>query len=334
MPKINFNNYNGSTLDYLTAEANKHGTPVQKFAYQADRLFNGTSEASDAWVNDGGGLGIGSRGGAKLDPATVAYINAAAAQEPTAGEIRYIPAVDKFIKTLKAANLWGRFDCIYLANYEGIGSRINMVNPSVKAGVINNVTFGDKIGWVANDITSALDLSVNPTTTNNFKAGRGSLITYIHEPILSSFEGSINLIGSQASATTSRNWMARSTTTTRPFIGRLYTSNANIQQDIASLVGYCAISNNANLEYSLYNMLAKVSVSNSGYGSGSVFNGNFYGVSFNNNGEVLNSNIYGHQKFFAVGDFFTGGNSPTETGGEHAIIRDALNTYFTEIEAM
>jgi hypothetical protein len=282
------------------------------------------------------GLGLGSRGGggARLDPATVAYINAAAAQEPTAGEIRYIPAVDKFIKTLKAANLWGRFDCIYLANYEGIGSRINMVNPSVKAGIINNVTFDSKIGWKANDVTSALDLSVNPTTANQFKAGRGSLITYIHEPISSSFEASINLIGSQASATTARNWLARSISKTRPFIGRLYTSNTNIQQEIASLIGYCAISNNANLEYSLYNMTTKVTVSNIGYGSGSVYNGNFYGVAYNDNGAVLNSNIYGHQKFFAVGDFFTGGDSPTVTGGEHAIIRDALNTYFTEIEAM
>ena len=282
------------------------------------------------------GLGLGAhrKVGAKLDPATVAYINAAAAQEPTAGEIRYIPVVDKFIKTLKAANLWDRFDCIYLANYDDIGSRINMVNPSVKAGVINNVTFSDKIGWIADDITSALDLSVNPTTTNNFKAGRGTLITYIHEPILNSFSGSINLIGSQSDRNTSRNWMARSTTIPRPFIGRLYTTNTNIQQDIDSLIGYCAISNNVNLEYSLYNMLTKVTRSNVAYDAAGVFDGNFYGQTFNNAGSVLNSNIYGHQKFFAVGDFFTGGESPTVTGGEHAIIRDALNTYFSEIEAM
>lgn len=279
------------------------------------------------------GLGMGAGGGGGLLPETKAYIKAAAESTP-AGEIRYVSAVNKFIKTLKTANLWSRFDCIYLANYEGVGSRINLVNPSVKAGIINNVTFADKIGWIADDVTSALDLSVNPTTTNQFKAGRGSLITYIHEPILSSSAGSINLIGSQVSATTARNWMARSTAGSRPFIGRLYTSNTNIQQDIASLIGYCAISNNANLEYSLYNMLTKASLSNTGYGSGSVFNGNFYGISFNNAGGVLNSNIYGHQKFFAVGDFFTGGDSPTVTGGEHAIILGALNTYFTEIEAM
>lgn len=284
------------------------------------------------------GLGLGLGGhrkvDAKLDPATVAYINAAAAQEPTAGEIRYIPAVDKFIKTLKAANLWDRFDCIYLANYDDIGSRINMVNPSVRAGVINNVTFGDKIGWIADDLTSALDLSVNPTTTNNFKDGRGSLITYIHEPILSSSSGSINLIGSQIDAESSRNWMARSAANPRPFIGRLYTDNTNIKQDISSLIGYCAISNNVNLEYSLYNMLTKVTASNAAYDAANVFNGNFYGVAFNDNDSVLNSNIYGHQKFFAVGDFFDGGESPTVTGGEHAIIRDALNTYFDEIEVM
>jgi hypothetical protein len=280
------------------------------------------------------GLGAHRKVGAKLDPATVAYINAAAAQEPTAGEIRYIPAVDKFIKTLKTANLWDRFDCIYLANYDDIGSRINMVNPSVKAGVINNVTFGDKIGWIANDLTSALDLSVNPTTTNNFKDGRGSLITYIHEPILSSFAGSINFIGSQVSAVDSRNWLARSTTTSKPFIGRLYTSSTNIQQNIDSLIGYCAISNNVNLEYSLYNMLTKVTVSNVAYDAAKVLDGNFYGVAFNDNDRVLNSNIYGHQKAFLVGDFFTGGESPTVTGGEHAIIQDALNTYFDEIEVM
>ena len=282
------------------------------------------------------GLGLGAhrKVGAKLDPATVAYINAAAAQEPTAGQIRYIPAVDKFIKTLKAANLWDRFDCIYLANYDDIGSRINMVNPSVRAGVINNVTFDDKIGWIADDLTSALDLSVNPTTTNNFKAGRGTLITYIHEPILSSTLGSINLIGSQESADLSRNWMARSGSTGRPFIGRLYTSNTNIQQYILSLIGYCAISNNVDLEYSLYNMLTKVTESNNGYEAANVLNGNFYGQAFNDADSVLNPNIYGHQKFFAVGDFFTGGESPTVTGGEHAIIRDALNTYFAEIEAV
>jgi hypothetical protein len=81
-------------------------------------------------------------------------------------------------------------------------------------------------------------------------------------------------------------------------------------------------------------MLTKVTVSNVAYDAAKVLDGNFYGVAFNDNDRVLNSNIYGHQKAFLVGDFFTGGESPTVTGGEHAIIQDALNTYFDEIEVM
>jgi hypothetical protein len=281
-------------------------------------------------------LGLGSQGGAN-NPNRILnrYMSAVNAKGGSA-EVRYQANLLTFITTLFDAGIWQRLDCLYLANYEGVGSRVNLIDPAVSAAVINALGFTDKLGWKAVSAGNALNLNYNPTTTKHFTAGRGTLFTYLTSAFDAGSGNTTGIIGAQETTSAKRNVIIRSQSAPRPLLSRLYQDGRStlIYANNQAHSGFVAVANDTNQTFSGAYQTTRSVTANTDYGINKIADLNFYGCALNITGSVAWTNLVTSQGCFGVGDFLCAtetGKPTNEVWGEMRILRNALVKYFTDI---
>ncbi len=111
------------------------------------------------------GLGLGAqRGGAKLDPATVAYVSAMKIKPPVAEITLY----NALIQHLKNDGVWEKLDCLqlYYSNLEYLDALINIINPSQRGQSIDDgtlITYEKKKGFTTATTGRFVDTGYNPS---------------------------------------------------------------------------------------------------------------------------------------------------------------------------
>ena len=266
------------------------------------------------------GLGLGLESKKQVfesyEAETEAYITKATV---LGGEIDYKDAVNNLVLDLKSDGLFDKFDCLYLANKEGVGSRVNLINPSIVADVINNVSFTDKKGWIADDAISALDLNYNPSTSTKYTAGKGTLGLFITDS--SGTPSVLDLIGAFSNSG-QYEYVSYNNGTT---YFSLYQSGFPfvLSKATVTIDNYISASRNTTEDILLYSDQAYAG-NNTNYLVALPTTHNFYGLAYNNGGFVSVSN----NQTKTTGAFFVG---EYLTEAEHIILKGLLNSYFTAI---
>jgi len=270
-------------------------------------------------------------GGSLLLPETKAYIAAVKAE---GGEILYEKQVNELLKTLKTNGILQKLDFLYLANYEGIGSRVNIISPSVMASIITGISFSSKKGWQSPGVGQCLNLGYKRSTMTKLVAPKGSIGVFFTET--QSDKGRI-FMGAMRSASSPRNSLLlyRASPATR-IVAELYRDAENaIAGMAASSNGYFAFSHHEPSSgvyaHQLYMDTVRHAANNTSYTS--IHDVNIYGCAANINGVVSTPmTTTGRIGCFYAGDYIDGlGADPAVIGGEHAIFRSALAKYFTDI---
>lgn len=182
------------------------------------------------------GLGLGAQrgGGARLDPATVAYF-AAMNQDSKSENIPIISMVDTFVKSLKNANIYDAFDAIWLyATNDTSGAiqandmcLVNLINPEMIGTPVNSpylvklsgIQGSENLGTTGGYIKSGY--SPDGVTSKQKALTQGTGV-YFH----SGGSADFSEIGKMDS------------TTIGTYVGSLYSSNLNIRT--TSLYGILA----------------------------------------------------------------------------------------------
>lgn len=285
----------------------------------------------------------GSRGGGKRVPyeaETQAYIDAVLAL-PTPGDVRYRNQLNTFVKTLKDNSLWAKFDRLYLANFEDIGSRVSLVNPSFVAAKLNTVAFTDKYGWSVADAGCGLDMNVNLASGNansatKYVSGSGCYGMYFWDNWTLN-DDAIFIFGSRTDLNTNSNTMAKSSLETyrRKIQFQAYQSisdiakrpvNNNNDADTVTVAGLLAVSRSTNVTNFMRLNKNAINGNNEGYNSARVFNGNVYSFTVNNNGTAQSANLVGYK---CPVHFVAGYMTNTELG----IFETAIETYLGSVGA-
>lgn len=274
------------------------------------------------------------------------YIRAALALTPTPGDIRYHDHLNTFIGTLKTQSIWDKFDCLYLANFEDLGSQLNLVNPAVTASKINTVAYADKYGWSVEDISCGLDLGVSLNSakankTTKYVNGSGSMLIYLWDnyDVAGSGATPSGFFGSRTDASNNSNDLYKSGTAPyqKRFIFTSYQDSPPIAMrsqtgDIDNAIGLIAMSRNTNSDYFLRINKNTVAGNSTNYGVDNVLalaakkNDNVFSLSYNNNGTIFSASLLNIRcPFHAVAGYLTN----TELG----TIETAIETYLSAIGA-
>ena len=237
------------------------------------------------------GLGLGAHRKGGLLPETKAVIDAAMS---AGGEIRYQNQLNTFIGALKAASIWDKFDRLYLANYESIGSRLNLINPAISAININTVLFTNKRGWSVTDPYCALDLNVNLTpglsnSATKYVNGSGSLMIYLLDSLDMNTNTFAAIIGSHNGFNAQQNYIYKSSSGVNVMFFAQYQSEhdlagrptANIE---APIKGLLATSRSTDALHYLRANKTIYAGNNNSYANNLYIDGNVYSLNLNNNG--------------------------------------------------
>jgi len=237
------------------------------------------------------GLGLGAHRKGGLLPETKAVIDAAMS---AGGEIRYQNQLNTFIGALKAASIWDKFDRLYLANYESIGSRLNLINPAISAININTVLFTDKRGWSVTDGYCALDLNVNLTpglsnSATKYVNGSGSLMIYLLDSLDMNTTTFAAIIGSHNGFTAQQNHIYKGSSSANVILFAQYQSalqiadrpTANIE---APIKGLLAVSRSTDALHYIRANKTIYAGNNNSYANNLYIDGNVYSLNLNNNG--------------------------------------------------
>jgi len=276
------------------------------------------------------GLGLGRNVGGLL-PETKAVIDAAMS---AGGEIRYQNQLNTFIRALKAASIWDKFDRLYLANYESIGSRLNLINPAISAININTVLFTNKRGWSVTDPYCALDLNVNLTpglsnSATKYVNGSGSLMIYLLDSLDMNTNTFAAIIGSHNGFNAQQNYIYKSSSSANVILFAQYQSQAvlagrptaNIE---APIKGLLATSRSTDALHYLRANKTIYDGNNNSYANNLYIDGNVWSLNTNNNGAgsafpLLNIAT----PFHAVGGHMT--------NAEMATLETIVENYLTSI---
>ena len=237
------------------------------------------------------GLGLGAHRKGGLLPETKAVIDAAMS---AGGEIRYQNQLNTFIGALKAASIWNKLDRLYLANYESIGSRLNLINPAISAVNVNTVLFTDKRGWSVEDPYCALDLNVNLTpglsnSATKYVNGSGSLMIYLLDSLDMNTNTFAAIIGSHNGFNAQQNYIYKSSSSANVMLFTQYQSigvvanrpTANIG---APIKGLLATSRSTDALHYLRANKTIYAGNNNSYANNLYIDGNVYSLNLNNNG--------------------------------------------------
>ncbi len=260
------------------------------------------------------GLGLGAhrKVGGGLLPETKAVIDAAMS---AGGEIRYQNQLNTFIGALKDASIWDKLDRLYLANYESIGSRINLINPAISAININTVLFTDKRGWSVTDSYCALDLNVNLTpgqsnSATKYVNGSGSLMIYLLDSLDMNTTTFVSIIGTHNNWTAQQNYIYKTTTVNTMYFAQ-YQSTVQLAvrptvNPGAPIKGLLATSRNTNVSHYLRANKTNYAGNNNNYAKNLYIDGNVYSLNLNNNGTSIASPLLNiATPFHAVGGHMT-----------------------------
>jgi hypothetical protein len=266
-----------------------------------------------------------------LLPETKAVIDAAMS---AGGEIRYQNQLNTFIGALKAASIWDKFDRLYLANYESIGSRLNLINPAISAININTVLFTDKRGWSVTDPYCALDLNVNLTpglsnSATKYVNGSGSLMIYLLDSLDMNTNTFAAIIGTHNGFNAQQNYIYKPSSSANVILFAQYQSQiglagrptANIE---APIKGLLATSRSTDALHYLRANKTIYDGNNKSYANNLYLDGNVYSLNLNNNGTgsvfpLLNIAT----PFHAVGGHMT--------NAEMATLETIVENYLTSI---
>jgi hypothetical protein len=277
------------------------------------------------------GLGLGAHRKGGLLPETKAVIDAAMS---AGGEIRYQNQLNTFIGALKAASIWDKFDRLYLANYESIGSRLNLINPAISAININTVLFTNKRGWSVTDPYCALDLNVNLTpglsnSATKYVNGSGSLMIYLLDSLDMNTNTFAAIIGSHNGFNAQQNYIYKSSSSANVISFAQYQSQAvlagrptaNIE---APIKGLLATSRSTDALHYLRANKTIYAGNNNSYANNLYIDGNVYSLNLNNNGT---SSVYPllniATPFHAVGGHMT--------NAEMTTLETIIENYLTSI---
>jgi hypothetical protein len=277
------------------------------------------------------GLGLGAHRKGGLLPETKAVIDAAMS---AGGEIRYQNQLNTFIGALKAASIWDKFDRLYLANYESIGSRLNLINPAISAININTVLFTDKRGWSVTDPYCALDLNVNLTpglsnSATKYVNGSGSLMIYLLDSLDMNTTTFAAIIGSHNGWIAQQNYIYKASSDVNVMLFAQYQSTSTL--DVRPTVnpgepikGLLATSRNTNVSHYLRANKTIYAGNNNNYANNLYINGNVYSLNLNNNGTGSVSPLLNiATPFHAVGGHMT--------NAEMATLETIVENYLTSI---
>ena len=236
------------------------------------------------------GLGAHRKVGGLL-PETKAVIDAAMS---AGGEIRYQNELNTFIGALKDASIWDKLDRLYLANYESIGSRLNLINPAISTININTVLFTDKRGWSVEDPYCALDLNVNLTpglsnSATKYVNGSGSLMIYLLDSLNMNTTTFTAIIGSRRDVNTQQNYIYKTSLAANVMSFAQYQSEINpnsrpAANTGASVKGFLATSRSTDALHYLRANKTIYAGNNNSYANNNYFDGNVYSLNLNDNG--------------------------------------------------
>jgi hypothetical protein len=277
------------------------------------------------------GLGLGAHRKGGLLPETKAVIDAAMS---AGGEIRYQNQLNTFIGALKAASIWDKFDRLYLANYESIGSRLNLINPAISAININTVLFTNKRGWSVTDPYCALDLNVNLTpglsnSATKYVNGSGSLMIYLLDSLDMNTKTFAPIIGSHNGFNAQQNYIYKSSPSANLISFAQYQSQAvfagrptaNIE---APIKGLLATSRSTDALHYLRANKTIYAGNNNSYANNLYIDGNVYSLNLNNNGTGSVSPLLNiATPFHAVGGHMT--------NAEMTTLETIIENYLTSI---
>ena len=266
------------------------------------------------------GLGLGAHrkvGG--LLPETKAVIDAAIS---AGGEIRYQNQLNTFIGALQAASIWDKLDRLYLANYESIGSRLNLINPAISAININTVLFTDKRGWSVTDSYCALDLNVNLTpglsnSATKYVNGSGSLMIYLLDSLDMNTNTFAGIIGSHLGFTAQQNYIYKSASDVDVMLFSQYQNQSAVVGRPAANIGapikgLLAASRSTDALHYLIANKTNYAGNNNNYANNLYIDGNVYSLNLNNNGEASVSPLLNiATPFHAVGGHMTNAEMTT-----------------------
>jgi len=265
------------------------------------------------------GLGLGAHRKGGLLPETKAVIDAAMS---AGGEIRYQNQLNTFIGALKAASIWNKLDRLYLANYESIGSRLNLINPAISAVNVNTVLFTDKRGWSVEDPYCALDLNVNLTpglsnSATKYVNGSGSLMIYLLDSLDMNTKTFAAIIGSHNDFIAQQNYIYKSSSGVDIMLFTQYQSigvvaNRPTVNIGAPVKGLLATSRSTDALHYLRANKTNYAGNNNSYANNLYLNGNVYSLNTNNNGTASVSPLQNiATPFHAVGGYMTNAEMTT-----------------------
>lgn len=145
------------------------------------------------------GLGLGSRGGggSTYNAATVAYLAAMGANQPTAAQAAAINA--RIIAIKAQSGLWDKLYALYFLDiHNAAAALINVKTPGTFNCTNTNCTFDDYSGYVPNADNEYLNTGFNPATSGNVDSA--SLFCWVPDGALDNFAYLIGAYdGTQAS---------------------------------------------------------------------------------------------------------------------------------------
>jgi hypothetical protein len=112
------------------------------------------------------GLGLGSRGGGGYDAATVTYLAAMGANQPTAAQAA---AINARIVAIKAhTGLWDKLYALYFLDiHNAAAALINVKTPGIFNCTNTNCTFASYAGYIPDGDNEYLNTGFNPSVSGN-----------------------------------------------------------------------------------------------------------------------------------------------------------------------